>query len=204
MKIADVTLPFCYKGERMYVHGSDIYNHVNEYVTTSLGLTGIENIDVSFHKIATRSLKLSVYKGKSPQKNELTTGTFKFQSDDEGYTIFMVESNKEIDCRYPYSEHDIVDQSELCIEQKQIQLDSATPYTDIEVIIAMNKGLLQALYPDVKGKWYLARYQSKCYTAQSSYKRITVALKHNFNFKLTKSQVAIDGNPVGAIYFSMT
>ena len=67
----------------------------------------------------------------------------------------------------------------------------------------MNKGLLQAVYPDISGKWYLARYQSKFYTAQSDFKQITVTLQQNFNFKLTKSQVAIDGKPVGVIYFSM-
>ena len=83
MKIADATLPLCYKGERMYVHGSDIYNHVNEYVATSLGLKEIENIDVSFHRIAICPPLLSVYKGDSPQKNESTTGTFKFQSGNE-------------------------------------------------------------------------------------------------------------------------
>lgn len=203
MKIAEAILPFCYKGERMYVHGSDIYNHINEYVVTDLNLTEIEKIDVSFHQIATRSLKLVVYRGDSPQKTESTTGTFRFWSGDEQYIILMCESEQEIDCRYHYPEHEIVVQSKIDIDTMQIQLDSETPYTDIEVYIAMNKGLLQALYPDVDGKWYLARYQTKLYKAQSSYQRITVTLQQNLNFKLTKSQVAIDGKPVGAIYFSM-
>ena len=51
-------LNFCFKGNRTYIHGTDIYNNLFDYIKNIK--SEISSIDLSFHGIANNNLEISV------------------------------------------------------------------------------------------------------------------------------------------------
>jgi hypothetical protein len=118
-------------------------------------------------------------------------------------SAFVSEDNSEIEERCEYPEHEIVDLCETNVEAQTIRIAAPTRFTDMEVFTAMNKALLQHLFPEVSGKWLLTRAQIREYSESMIYRDVTIALKRNLDFRLTRSDILADGIPVGSIYFSL-
>jgi hypothetical protein len=119
------------------------------------------------------------------------------------YSVFISEAATKIQERCEFPEEEIVDTCEINEKDQFIRTTTRTPYTDMEVYTAMNKALMQRLFPEVPGKWLLARAQVEQYSESTAYQELTIALKRNLDFRLTKSEVFLDGNRAGSIYFSL-
>jgi len=194
-------LDFCFKGNRTYVHGTDIFNKTLDLFTTQLGYKEIKNIDISFHHIATQNLTfLSDYTGDG---NDLKV-TIKFKEGDNTHRFFAVENGIDVNCRYEYPEENIVQASVFDLPKNQVTLQKPLDFSFIEKIVAMNKGLLEKLFDAVDGKWYFTRLQhNDAMTDNASTGKISLTFKSNFNFKLTKTAVTVDDKEIGFIYFSL-
>lgn len=186
-------LDFCYKGSRDYIHGTDIYNEL-------LKLFKVKSIDLAFHGIATKNITLV-----KTQPADMSTLKFAFKYVDINNTkhsLYGVENASEVSCRYDYNEESISINSILEIENDKISLLKHSNYSFIEECVALNKYLLEHLFPQLNGKWYFTRVQLSKPIVHNSF-NLELTLKANFNFKLTKSEIKIDDNLVGYIYFSM-
>jgi hypothetical protein len=186
------SLQFCFKGNRTYVHGTDIVKTLYHY----LPLPTISMIDVKFNGIA--STNLDLVPGNSaldPKVNVRVTEN----NVDTHYQL--VENCEKIECRNSYDEESLVKQTVLDIENQQIHLKKITGYTLCENFVAMNKCLLQSLFPSEKGKWYFTRLEQSSFIPDDSL--ITVKLIKNFNFRLTKSDILLGNQVIGSVYFTM-
>ena len=191
-------LEFCFKGSRTYVHGTDIYNNVSEYLQKIK--CEISTIDLSFHGIAESNIELSI---KKPEDESLLKFAYKYTDRQNNKTIlYGVENNNAIECRYAYPEEDICNLSELDLKNEEVVLNKKSSFSFIEDTVAINKYLLENLFPDAKGKWYFTRLQIKQIPKGNSYP-LKLILKANFNFKLTKTEIFIDEKSIGFIYFSL-
>jgi len=187
-------LEFCFKGDRNYIHGTDIFNKLTEKFVNN-----ISKIDISFHSVAINNMTFFTQK---PETDDVKV-TFRCQNDGEKIKLFGIENGTTVDCRYEYPEEDVVKNSTMNISDETIILDFSTDYSFIEHIVAMNKSLLETLYTDVNGKWYFTRLQLHQNVHIDTSSSITLQLKSNFQFKLTKSSIIVDENEVGFIYFSL-
>ena len=185
---------FCFKGNRNYVHGTDIFNKLIELFGNELNG---KKIDLSFHGIAKTNLDLIADK----PAEELIKFVFKYKDTTESCTWYGIENHKKIDCRYEYPEEKIYKLSVIDKKAQRVSLENETGFTFIENIVALNKYLLQNLYNNLNGKWYFTRLQMESIPFRSS--PVALELQANFNFKLTKSAIFYNKKNIGYIYFSL-
>jgi len=197
------TLTFCFKGNRNYIQGADIYDKINKFIIRELGIHDIRKINMSVHKFINGNLFLELHKNKEIDRREDTAVVFSFTHDSDKYKLLLSENNEPVHCRYEYNEEEITENCEVDIENKKVTLGSLTGFTVAEVVTAMNKFLLNFIYPEIKGKWLFTGFQADKYEEKSDFSSLEVELKHNFNFKLTKSSIKTDGRETGFIYFSL-
>ena len=50
-----VTLDFCFKGDRTYVHGTDLYTAITKFLAQN-GMTELSAIDMTIHQICRTNL----------------------------------------------------------------------------------------------------------------------------------------------------
>lgn len=101
--------------------------------------------------------------------------------------------------RYEYDEARLL---RLCrFEEESILLHSQSPFTFIETVIAMYKGLLLHLFPDTGGQWAFTRIDLK----KKSDLRDGLVVKqlHNLDFRLLKSAICHGSNELGNLYFTL-
>lgn len=191
------SLEFCFKGERDYVQGPDIYNQLANVFE---GKIKNGKIDLSMHGIAKQNIDISPLK---PKNEKLIKFVFNFIDEQgEKNRFFGIENDKKINCRYPYDEEKIFNLANLDTKEQSVSLDANTPYTFMENIVALNKYLLENLFLQKKGKWYFTKLQLKEFVNENTYP-IKLVLQSNFNYKLTKTEAFVGTKLVGYIYFSL-
>lgn len=190
-------LEFCFKGNRTYIHGTDIYNKILKVLENKINYG---RFDLSFHGIARSNIAISSIK---PTDESLIKFACKYSDiDNEQKILYGIENGHQIDCRYPYLEENISKTSELNILNETVLLEEDTSYTFVENAVALNKFLLENLFPTVSGKWYFTRLELKEIVTEKIYP-LQINFKANFNFKLTKSEIFINDKSIGFIYFSL-
>ena len=167
-----IDLDFCFKGNRKYVHGTDIAMKLIKSCADE-----VKNIDIAFHAITVNNMCFSTEK---PEGKDVKV-TFRCIQDENKVVLFGIENNTSIECRYEYFEESIVDNSIVDITEKSIILNTPTEYSFIEHIVAMNKSLLESIYTDINGKWYFTRLEQKYILPDDAL--ITVKLIKNFSFR---------------------
>ncbi len=194
-------LEFLFKGGRPYVHGTDIYNKVASFASKELQIKKIKDITYSLHQVMQTGLHIDIYRERTSRQDN-TSVVFSFKDGENFYELHLSENGQEITDGYEYPENSIVDACSVHMEQQSIELTTEQPFTDIELLVAMNKGLLNTLFPDGPMKWYFTKLELTGYQEKSSFNSLRLELKRNLQFKLTKTAVIMDGQPLGFIYFS--
>mgnify|MGYP001060569978 CR=1 FL=1 len=187
-----------YKGDRGYLHGTDMYNET----LTWLGCRReeIKDIDFTFHRLASSQLK-AVY-GAAPEGSE-PVAVCTFTTGGVRERVHLVETDHAVSGRYPYPEDEIVSSMELDLAARKGVLQGETAYSDIEVWVAMTKALHYKVFPHLTGKWLFVRGRFPRYVRHSAASERTLVIAASFNDKLTRSEALLDGIKVGEIYFSI-
>ncbi|MBK2094774.1 hypothetical protein IB680_03680 [Francisella philomiragia] len=188
-------LKFCFKGSRDYVHGTDIFNELKNCFDDSLNHENTM-LDLSFHGVAKKNL--DIIEGVVPSAK----GVIKFlDRSNNRKTYSLVENKNDIDCRYEYPESKIVMLCKVNFDAQLVSLDEYTSFSFIENIVALNKSLLESLFGKVSGKWYFTRLQLK--RMPFDYYPVKLEFRSNFNFRLTKTEIFLNSESIGFIYFSL-
>lgn len=196
------TIEFSYKGTRNYIHGTDMFNRMMTEIATR---TLVEQIVFTVHNVV-HSTKCHLYCSKDKILiNKLDNIAVRCKYEIEGSIHWMAISEAEDTehqsekKRIAYDESKITD---LCnMIDNGITLSGKSPYSFIETVVAMNKYMLQQLFPDVTGKWLFTRIDLPILCSQN--KNINLILRHNMNYKLIKTEIKSGGEFVGNIFFSL-
>lgn len=195
----DFLLNFKFKGDRNYVHGTDIYTHVLQHLSKEFT---ISNIDLSFHKVVKNNLIAELITlGSTSSHKANPASIFKFGDPTETYIIRLFETNSGVTENYEYDEEDVIKASIFNEDEKSILLNSPSSYTNIEKVVALNKRLLQNLLTD-PGKWLFTKITVDKDLNRQQPEIITLKLVKNIGSKITKSLILFDGEEQGYIYFS--
>ena len=196
--MAEQLMQLKFKGMREYVHGTDMFNETLGWLSAEKG--EIEDIDLAFHRVATHQLKAIL--GGVPQ-GESPVAVCAFTSSGVRERAYLIETDVEITERYPYPEDEIVSSLDFdSMGRKGILLGEAR-YSDIEVWVAMCKAIHLKAFPQLSGKWLFARARFPRYVNHAGVHERALTIAASFNEKLTRSEVVLDGEKVGEIYFSM-
>lgn len=196
----DETLELCFKGDRDYLHGTDMYNSVVDAVHRC-GVTIIGH-RMAIHAIARNQCRLSIAAAGEPvTRPDKLVADFSFDVAAGMVAGFLTESADKVECRYPYDEERIC---ALCSTRGgRIRINGATGYSPIEVIVAMTKHLHHVALKERAAKWAFTKLELSRALCADDATRIQLELVHNFNNRLTKSRIESGGAPLGHIYFSL-
>jgi len=193
----------CFKNRRDYVHGPDIYDGSCQFLIREEGLDHLEAVDIALHNFARKKLSAQIIKNCDFTETEGSCAMLSCCHGHDRYRVLLFESDSPVDCRREYPEEEILSRCQLDFQTKSIALSLPIPFTDMEIYTAMNKVLVEALYPDMPGKWIISRAQINEYRERSPEGRVEIQMQRNMKFKLTKSAIMIDKEPVGSIFFSL-
>ena len=193
-------IKFQFKGSRNYIHGTDMFNTMMAAYT---GEKSLSNIRFSVHGFVHKPLCQLYSADTKDALNTVTDVRARCQFDKNGATQWLVLTENEDDTdlceRYEYDEEQLIS---LCrLDADSIVLTHKSPYSFIETIVAMNKHLHQQLFPEVIGKWIFTQIdlETDCYEREN----LALRLMHNMNYRLTKSDILVNGKKAGNLFFSL-
>jgi hypothetical protein len=190
---------FPFKGDRTYIHGTDLFNAIMREAPAA----DLRDIQFEVHEVI-----------RTPSCTfEITEDPAEFDALDRCATRcgFSVAGRPvraglsgaggdpaEI-IRQPYDEDRVL---RLCrVADDAILLNGESPYSFIETIVPMNKALLTQLFPDAPGRWLFTRLilGRSC----SARENLTLRFVRNFQFRLVRSDVHLGDKRIGSLDFSV-
>ncbi|MCH3701432.1 hypothetical protein [Campylobacter lari] len=190
-------LKFDFKENRNYIHGADIYNTILSIYGDNIA----SNFELSFHNIAYNNLILTDTK---PDDLKDLRFICSFTAKDSlVYCLYGIDNqfSKPTFSR-SYPEENITKNTTINHNEKSIILNNASNFTYMEEIVALNKHLMNNIFPQIQGKWYFTKLQLQNIPLEKSYP-IKIVFKSNFNFLIIKSEIYFDNKLLGFIYFSL-
>lgn len=188
-----------FKGERDYLHGTDMFNATLNCLQTRALKSGVKDVDFSIHRLGRSQVKLSM---EAPPAGIEPVAVCAFTAE-ERQRAYLIETGHAITSRYPYPEDEIVSSMEVDVAARCGRLHGETAYTDIEVWVAMTKALHYKVFPNLNGKWMFVRGRFPQYSRHTRTKEQSLVISSSFNDKLTRSEISLDGVKAGDIYFSI-
>jgi len=188
----------CFKGDRDYLHGTDILPIALCTLCGERSLDAVGDIDIVFHGLARAGLTLHA---EMPPNTKLRV-QLACTVDGVRRKFVLVEDGRPIVERYPYLEGQIVAATVIDVTAAIATSIAVMPFTNVERWIAMVKALHHMVYPQAKGKWLFAR--AKLVSYRDVYlepREHRVVLQADFHGKLTRSALVIDGQRIGDIFF---
>lgn len=197
-----INLNFRYKGGRDYVHGTDMYNTIVEQIMSNNPKLADGAFTMAIHDIVRGQCKLA-YSDSADQapKPENSKVEFSFTSCAARIIGWLVETEEAISERYEYPESEII--RKCAIDGDSVRIDKKTPYTAIEVLVAINKHLHLSTFPDADGKWFFTRLELDRLLRLEDTSNVQLNLVKNMRNRLTKSEIVSNGQKIGHIFFSI-
>ncbi|MCY1195524.1 hypothetical protein D9M72_68480 [compost metagenome] len=194
-------LDLSFKGERTYLQGPDIFDAVLDWLREQ-GFETIENLDLSFHQIASRGLRAELDAPASPEEKD--AAVLDFKSNGVRHRVTLRETSNPITERRPYPEDLMMAAAHVELATQTISLEHPLPgYSAIEYWVALTKALHLRALPEITGKWLFVRARIPKLEGTLACTCPSVTLISNYQNKLTRSEVSLDGRKYGDIYFSL-
>lgn len=199
MTRTDVAL--CFKGDRTYLHGTDVY-------TSAVAMLHGRWPDVdgrcrfTFHRLARKPLTAWM---DSFSAGRMRPGGCVAEMHVTGrnaaVSIWFTERDGEVACRYAYDEDAVVRDS--VVAGSRIVMTRAPSNAPIEVLVALTKRLHYALLTPAGGRWLLTRLDLQRLLREDDRAAMSVTMIGTPRVTLTRSEIAVGGQPLGSIFFSV-
>ncbi|MBE0627712.1 MAG: hypothetical protein IH606_23205 [Burkholderiales bacterium] len=201
-----IPLEMCFKGSRDYLHGTDMFNSVTKALKNLVPARTVEGSSfyLNIHAIARHQCDMHLADDCSDPETK-PSGTivaqFGIQSPDAGIHGWLAETQRPVVRRVPYQEESIEAASRMA--GRSIVHVGESPFTPVEVLVAITKVLHSALYPPSRGRWMLTKLEIGALPLSATIEGMRVELLHNLNNRITKSAFFNGSELSGHIYFSL-
>ena len=200
MKIVE-TVPFelGYKGTRGYLHGTDMYNAIIEYLGRIAPQHLNSPVKMVIHDFCRNQCDMlySIGPDRCPRPDNARL-EFYISNNISGW---LKETDRLVLARRPYPEDEIVANGR--IEGQSILAVSDAPYSfsPIEVLVSLTKRLHLIVRSDAV-RWAFTRLELQRPLQGSDSRSLQVELLQSIGNRLTKSAVRVGTVPLGHIFFS--
>jgi hypothetical protein len=197
-----IPLSFRFKGERNYVHGTDMFTEFTRILSQANDLSLLTRFRMRIRRLVRNESSFVL----GPQAEDAPipeSAAADIRADFPGKTLvgYLMEGTGPVTGRYPYDEDKV---KALCtIADKSITIFDDPHYLPIEVMVAMNKILHYHLFPPKKGRWLFSQLDISRLPDRDEATKFSIEVVHNLNNMFTKSKITVDKNPLGFIYFSL-
>ena len=182
-----------FKGDRTYIHGSDIFNAVERIARQDDDESYLSQL--AFRRFARQDCDL--FWTAPPQGTELIAQGRVCQSGTDR-SFWIAESNDPAAGRYEFDEASLVEPAVR--NDEEIVLKDRSIHTPIEEIIALTKRLNYELTPKVDGKWVFG--QLKLISAlPSDYSSLKIRRVIEVAGRFSVNKIIVDDRDVGDIRF---
>lgn len=195
----ETLLDLRFKGERDYLHGTDMFNETVGLLQSASNGHLLRDIDFSIHHIARSQLKLTMQAIEGVEAAAICT----YAGNEGRQRAYLFETGQPVIERYPYPEDEIVASMEVDMASRRGILKDQPPYSNIEVWVAMTKALHYKVFPELSGKWMFVRCRMPDYTRQTTAAEHMLVIASLFNNRLTRSEVLLDGTKAADLFFSI-
>jgi hypothetical protein len=192
---------FVFKGNRNYVHGSDIYPAALRIANELYGRYPNEVMG-TFHKKLKKQGIFRIRSGGKGSSCEDIYARFIFKLGERKYELVLNSSNQSIRKTRPYDEEYMLRSSEM--STKSIRMEVRSDYHYIEQIISMTKRLHHVVYSEVHEKWLFTRFHIKDRIDPDDYQESVLEIRAERKLQNMLSQCSIFANNslVGHIFFT--
>lgn len=198
----NIELDFCFKGDRQYVHGTDMLNKCVDYLLEACG-NRLENFQFVIHRMTDRNLIFTFHQiSDCSERPEYIVAGVSFSVARQAWVGYLTDGLEQPVCRYPYDEDAVVDLCSVDKDGRRIKLTADAAFSDIETLVAMTKALHLKVFHDFTGKWVFSGWDSPRWPLGEGMQGVCIQLIQNLGTRLTKSEVTIAGKVLGHIYFS--
>ncbi len=197
-----IPLHFSFKGKRNYLHGTDIYTTIIKQIESEYNRKISGFINLAIHTMIYKECDLVIKQpGDFFSKPDLAVVNFMIDLGDDKVGGWLVATNRPIQSRYDYDEERI---EVLCkVRNQEIIITGETVFLSIEVVVSMTKQLHNALFPSSDAKWFFTKLELIRPLQYTDSSNLIIRHKHNFNNRLTKSEIFSQKRSIGNIYFSL-
>lgn len=192
-------LSLCYKGDRDYLHGTDILNQALRWLESEAVGVEVRDIDFAFHRVARQGLTVTL--GAVPVGMS-AAAICAFSARGERGRAYLWENGEPVGCRNEYREEEVLRGLEIDGERNGCTLRGDHGYTEIETWVAMVKALHHAAFPRERVRWLFVRGQFSSYAARSGASERGARLVSAVGTQFTRCAVTLDGAKAGDIYFA--
>lgn len=195
-------LHFCFKGNRTYVQGPDIFDEVLKVLASRFSDEKIRNIKYAAHQMLRTDAKAILTDVFEKNDYPVLNSVVMFEIDDKKYYFIIISNDQMIECSNPYSE-DVVRHNSIICDSKII-FENSLDDSLTEIIVSMNKYYLQTVVTN-SGKWIVTKFDYEWLDETKEVKNQTISLQlmNNFNNKLTKSSILVGEKKIGNLYFTL-
>lgn len=192
-----VPIELAYKGARTYLHGTDMYNAIMDYLGRSMPQHVRGPLKMVMHEFARNQvdLRYSIGPERCPKPENARLEFFL----SDNVSGWLTETDRPVRASRPYPEDEIVAGSR--IEAQTIIAAPGATYWPIEVLVSLTKHLHSSLRPGPLG-WAFTRLELNRPLEDDDRGTLQVELLHALGNRLTKSAVRAGETPLGYIYFS--
>ena len=191
-----------FKGPRTYVHGTDMLDGALRALRIEVGTEPLTRLRFRVHKMTARNLVLSIDSSEEVESPGPAVATLAFHLGERPWHGQLLEGPGDPTERHPYDEAQLIRRCELIRANRTIRLAESSPFSFIETVVAMNKALHLAVWPDVPAPWVFCRWDSDCTVERPVPRDLQVALVHTLGTRLTRAEVSAGGARVGDVFFS--
>ncbi|SKA92831.1 hypothetical protein SAMN02745166_01984 [Prosthecobacter debontii] len=192
-------LPF--RGERSYLHGTDLYQSVVGAVGDDLPQGPFS---MMFHSLLRQAPDLICSRESLRQWREdpAFRGELRFGSAENTLHAVLLESDRPVTERKLCNENEVAAAAEVDESAKTAKLLHPRIGVPIEQVVFLNKHLHLKLLPHLSPKWLFARLELESSLPPVCADSLEVVLKQVLGNRFTRSDILLDGKRYGTISFS--
>lgn len=198
-------IAFRFKGGRDYVHGTDIYAAIENSLTSSQESpdpNSITQFRLAIRKPSSHNCDISIVpKICSSKKPENAVVDFQFDCSEQSFRGWISETGRSISENYEFAENKVI--AACAVSDDTVALSPCQGFTAIENLVAATKYLHTTRIPEAEGKWFFSRIDLPHMLPVLSDQTLAISLKQYVGKRLTRSDIDIDGQPHGSVFFSL-
>ena len=201
-----IILNFEFKGDRKYVHGTDIYSEIEQFAAKKeLGFIS----KIRFKNILYNQGRLLIQeKGldrKQPLSDNLSCCATGELSGGKGYNFSLLPiENSTINTRYKFDESLIRNNTKIDLEKRTVYLKENTGYKLIEEIVALTKTLHNVIIPTKDSQWFFTGLMLKnMLIRKRKDQSLKIKINHIMANTFSKSKVYLGIEEIGSIEFTL-
>lgn len=200
MSISDVPLYFRRKLPRDYVHGTDVFNAVQELTWERTG-DSEGRLDIGFHLQARHQCVAHIMEGRAQKAPKMACSTFRFRSRTVELYGWLIEDDRPLDEEMTYNEGSFVQY--LPQEAPSVICYSGqSGFSTAEVAVAATKELHIRHFPDA-GRWMLSGYRAvQFWPMRVDEAKLQSRLVSTLHNRLTRTEIYFDEMLIGTLSFS--